>query len=74
MGDGRDDETEAFRGWRVMESSEIASVVLAVLTTIGTLGGLMIFMFSKLYSDVKILSARTDRLYEMFIDLLKERR
>lgn len=56
-----------------MEISEIASIVLAVLTTIGTLGGLMIFMFSKLDSDVKILSARTDRLYEMFIDLLKER-
>jgi hypothetical protein len=43
---------------------------LQVLTIVGTLLGGMFYI----HNDVKQQSARTDKLYEMFIDLLKEKR
>lgn len=52
---------------------------------IGSLGTFIFWMFTKLDSDIKSLnnrldqhisssSARTDQLYQMFIDLLKEKK
>jgi hypothetical protein len=42
---------------------------LQVLTIVATLIGGMFYI----HTDVKQQSARTDRLYEMFIDLLKDK-
>lgn len=57
---------------------------IQVFTIIGVLGGFMFWQTSKLDRDIskhidridadmKIQGARTDKLYEMFIDLLKDR-
>jgi hypothetical protein len=43
---------------------------MQVLTIIVTLLGGMFYI----HSDVKQQAARTDKLYEMFVDLLKEKR
>ena len=56
---------------------------IQVLAIIGSLGGFMFWIYSKIDSDVKTISnrldqhitassQRTDQLYQMFIDLLKE--
>jgi len=57
-------------------------------TIIGALGAFTFWLFTKLDNDIKTLSARldsqahrmdaqaqrTDQLYQMFVDLLKERK
>ena len=56
-----------------------------VITIIAAIGGFTYFLFTKLDSDIKTLSsrmdarteaqsARIDQLYQMFVDLLKERK
>jgi hypothetical protein len=61
---------------------------IQVLTIIGTLGGLMIYLVQRMDRDITTLSdrvdklgvrldghaSRIDKLYTMFIDLLKERK
>lgn len=56
---------------------------IQVIAIIGFLGGFMFWLFTKLDSDIKIIgnrvdqhvttsSNRTDQLYQMFIELLKD--
>lgn len=61
---------------------------IQVVAIIGSLGGLVIWMTNKLDGDIKSLSSRMDahavrmdshakridQLYNMFVDLLKERK
>ncbi len=51
------------------------------LTIIGSLGALTVYICSKLDSDIKATNARADaenaridQLYNMFVDLLKEKK
>lgn len=43
-------------------------------TIIGVLGAFTFWLFTKLDSDIKQQVQRIDQLYQMFIDLLKERK
>lgn len=63
----------------------VIAIVGTNLALAAIISGFIIWAFSKLDSDIKSLSnkidtdmkaqtARTDRLYEMFIDLLKEQK
>lgn len=54
---------------------------LQVITVISVLGGFMFYEFTGLHNDIKSLNdrqdaqmARIDRLYVMFIDLLKDKK
>lgn len=54
---------------------------IQVITIIGSLGALMIYLVQKIDSDVKSLGTRLDShaqridmLYKMFVDLLKEKK
>lgn len=54
---------------------------LQVLTIIGVLGGFNFFMMQRMDDDIKSISnrmdghaRRIDQLYQMFVDLLKERK
>lgn len=54
---------------------------IQVLTIIGSLSAFIFWMFTKLDSDIKSLGnrldgqcQRIDQLYQMFIDLLKEKK
>ncbi len=44
------------------------------LTIIGTVIGCAYYIHRDIKEDMKCQTARTDRLYEMFIDLVKERK
>ena len=44
------------------------------IAIIGSLGAFTFYLFAKLDSDIKASNARIDQLYQMFIDLLKERK
>ncbi len=51
------------------------------LAIIGSLGAFIFWMFTKLDNDIKALSARLDaqnnridQLYQMFVDLLKDKK
>lgn len=41
---------------------------------VGTLGAFTFWLFTKLDSDLRSSNQRIDQLYQMFIDLLKERK
>jgi hypothetical protein len=43
-------------------------------TIIGTLGAFTFWLFTKLDSDVRASNQRIDQLYQMFIDLLKDKK
>jgi biopolymer transport protein ExbB/TolQ len=45
-----------------------------VFTIIGVLGAITLYFFNKLDSDVRSQMARIDQLYQMFVDLLKEKK
>ena len=54
---------------------------IEVITIIGTLGGLMIYLIQRMDADIKSLgnrldghAMRIDQLYKMFVDLLKEQK
>jgi hypothetical protein len=44
------------------------------IAIIGTLGAFTFWLFTKLDSDVKSQNQRIDQLYQMFIDLLREKK
>jgi len=44
------------------------------ITIIGSLGAFTFWLFTKLDSDVKSQNQRIDQLYQMFIELLKEKK
>lgn len=46
---------------------------IQVLTIIASVVGTGFYIHRDIQADIKCQSARTDKLYEMFIDLLKER-
>jgi len=46
---------------------------LQTITIIGTLGTFTFWLFSKLDADIRASNQRVDQLYQMFIDLLKEK-
>jgi hypothetical protein len=45
-----------------------------VIFIVGTLGGMLFYFINKLDADIRLQIQRTDQLYQMFIDLLKERK
>ena len=47
---------------------------IQTLSIIATVIGSAYYIHRDIHEDMKIQSSRTDRLYEMFIDLLKEGR
>ena len=47
---------------------------IQTLSIIATVLGSAFYIHCEVQADIKTQSARTDRLYEMFIDLLKEQR
>lgn len=54
---------------------------IPVLTVIVTLGGAIYYLHREVMTDIRcareenrVQAARSDKLYEMFIDLLKERK
>lgn len=47
---------------------------IQVITIIASVFGAAYYIHRDIREDMKIQTARTDRLYEMFIDLLKEGR
>lgn len=47
---------------------------IQTLSIIGTVLASAYFIHRDITNDIKAANARTDRLYEMFIDLLKEKR
>lgn len=49
-------------------------IILQTLSIIGTILGSAYFIHRDITLDMKAQSARSDRLYEMFIDLIKESR
>lgn len=64
-----------------MDWTIIISSFASVITIIGTLGGMMFYFISKIDADIKAINARADvqnaridQLYQMFVDLLKERK
>lgn len=62
-----------------MDITSIITIIVAVVTIIGVLGGFMFHQFNKLDSDIKssiaridVQMTRIDKLYCMFVDLLKK--
>jgi len=51
-----------------------ATIIGTGLTTIGSLIGINFYFFSGINARLDRQSSRTDRLYEMIIDLLKSRK
>ena len=47
---------------------------IQTLSIIVTVLGSAYYLHRDIHEDIRIQSARTDKLYEMFIDLLKEKR
>lgn len=47
---------------------------IQVLSIIATVVGTGYYIHREVQTDIKSANARTDRLYEMFIDLIKEGR
>jgi hypothetical protein len=47
---------------------------IQTFTIIGVLGSFTFWLFTKLDSDVRASNQRIDQLYQMFIDLLKEKK
>jgi hypothetical protein len=47
---------------------------IQVFTIIGSLGAFTFWLFTKLDADIRNSNQRIDQLYQMFIDLLKERK
>jgi hypothetical protein len=47
---------------------------IQTLSIIGTVIGSAYYIHRDIHEDMRIQSAKTDRLYDMFIDLLKERK
>jgi hypothetical protein len=45
---------------------------IQVIFIVGTLGGMLFYFINKLDADIRLQMQRTDQLYQMFIDLLKE--
>jgi len=45
-----------------------------VVTIISSLGAFTFWLFTKLDADIRNSNQRVDQLYQMFIDLLKERK
>lgn len=41
---------------------------------IGSLGAFTFWLFTKLDSDIRAQNARVDQLYQMFIELLRDRK
>ena len=65
--------------------TETYTIIAATISIIASLGTFMFYMFNKLDGDIKYIGARmdakmdaqtsrTDQLYQMFVDLLKEQR
>lgn len=47
---------------------------IQTLSVIATVVATAYYIHREIHADMRAQSARTDRLYEMFIDLLKERK
>jgi hypothetical protein len=47
---------------------------IQVFTIIGSLAAFTFWLFTKLDNDVRAQGQRIDQLYQMFIDLLKEKK
>jgi hypothetical protein len=45
-----------------------------LFTIIGSMATMLYYAHRDIQSDMKAQAARTDKLYEMFIDLLKEKK
>mgnify|MGYP001563050070 CR=1 FL=1 len=64
-----------------MDLSIIVAAMGTVFTIVGSLGAFTFWLFTKLDNDIKTLgtridgqSQRIDQLYQMFVDLLKEKK
>ena len=44
------------------------------IAVVGALGTFSFWLFTKLDSDIKSQNQRIDQLYQMFVDLLKEKK
>lgn len=44
------------------------------ITIIGSLAAFTFWLFTKLDADIRAQNTRVDQLYQMFVDLLKEKR
>lgn len=58
-------------GNKIMDWPQTISIVAPIIVTV-VVGAY--YIHRDILSDIKVQSARTDKLYEMFIDLLKERK
>jgi len=47
---------------------------IQVFTIVGSLSVFMFWIFSKLDADIRGSNQRVDQLYQMFVDLLKEKK
>lgn len=61
------DKMSANLGETVMDWTQTLSIMATCVAT-------AYYIHREIQADIKIQSARTDRLYEMFIELLKERK
>jgi hypothetical protein len=57
-----------------MDVDLFVSGLASVITIIATIVGCTYYIHRDIKSDMERQTSRTDRLYEMFIDLLKENR
>jgi len=68
-----------------MEWGQVWTIVGCIGAMIAPMFAFMLYMFNKLDSDIKVIAASTsaasaasnariDKLYQMFVDLLKERK
>ena len=48
--------------------------IFQFVSIIGTMVGCAYYIHREIHADMQAQSARTDKLYEMFIDLIKEGR
>lgn len=44
------------------------------IAIVGSLGAFTFWLFTKLDSDIKTQNQRIDQLYQMFVDLLREKK